>query len=414
MATYTTNYNLEKPEATDPFGDFRQSYNDNMDIIDQNLGGGGGGGGHTIVDENGSDMPAESKLQFTGNVSVSDDNVNGATVVDVLGGGGGDVYGAFIDTNKVIQAQTAITTNTSASYTATEDCYVKLWGAALNNTNVYAYIDGVEVARVFESSGSETNILIYWLPLKKGQVFTATTTYSGVPSNYTVYGITQGTNGIYAPVIYSDNERVIGVWRDNKPLYQKTFPITSSITFTQDNWVQTAIDASDIGNIAGCFITNTAGAMLICSAGIISNTVAINSPRQVVINANTGEITLQYTKTTDVAGSGNWNTDGVPTHHYSTSEQVIGTYFGKPLYEKTWDNVSIGINGNDWVYFNDPVDIDNVISFAAYWNNSDRYLRCAISEYQSSNSNGIMFAGFNGMNRTVNRITAQYTKTTDT
>lgn len=61
MATYTPNYNLEKPEATDNFGDFRQSYNDNMDIIDQNLGGGGGGGnvndvlvnGVSVVDGNG-------------------------------------------------------------------------------------------------------------------------------------------------------------------------------------------------------------------------------------------------------------------------------------------------------------------------------------------------------------------------
>ena len=44
MATYTTNYHLEKPDATDDFKDFRQSYNDNMDIIDNHLGGGGGGG----------------------------------------------------------------------------------------------------------------------------------------------------------------------------------------------------------------------------------------------------------------------------------------------------------------------------------------------------------------------------------
>ena len=42
MATYTTNFNLEKPDASDEFGDFRTSYNSNMDIIDQNLGGGGG------------------------------------------------------------------------------------------------------------------------------------------------------------------------------------------------------------------------------------------------------------------------------------------------------------------------------------------------------------------------------------
>ena len=42
MSTFTPNYNLEKPDNTDEFKDFRQSYNDNMDKIDQNMGGGGG------------------------------------------------------------------------------------------------------------------------------------------------------------------------------------------------------------------------------------------------------------------------------------------------------------------------------------------------------------------------------------
>lgn len=37
MATLTPNYNLEKPEASDEFKDFRASYNGNMDIIDQAL-----------------------------------------------------------------------------------------------------------------------------------------------------------------------------------------------------------------------------------------------------------------------------------------------------------------------------------------------------------------------------------------
>lgn len=90
MATYTPNYNLEKPDASDDFGDFRASYNSNMDIIDQNLGGGGGGGGgHTIVDPDGTTMPNRSKLKFTGSVSVTDDSANNQTVVNITGGGGG-------------------------------------------------------------------------------------------------------------------------------------------------------------------------------------------------------------------------------------------------------------------------------------------------------------------------------------
>lgn len=83
MATYTTNYNLEKPDSTDDFKDFRASYNDNMDIIDQNLGGGGGSGGHTILDPSGASMPQEDDLQFTGKVTVTDDNANQKTVVDI-------------------------------------------------------------------------------------------------------------------------------------------------------------------------------------------------------------------------------------------------------------------------------------------------------------------------------------------
>ena len=92
MATQTTNYNLSKPEATDPFSQFRQSYNDNLDIIDANLGGGGGGGGHTIIDPNGSDMAQRAGLQFTGSCSVTDDAVNDKTVVNISGGGGSVNY----------------------------------------------------------------------------------------------------------------------------------------------------------------------------------------------------------------------------------------------------------------------------------------------------------------------------------
>lgn len=43
MAQSTPNYGLSMPDATDDFLNFRESYNDNMVIIDDNLGGGGSG-----------------------------------------------------------------------------------------------------------------------------------------------------------------------------------------------------------------------------------------------------------------------------------------------------------------------------------------------------------------------------------
>jgi hypothetical protein len=49
MAQYTPNYNLGKPEETDPFKDFRALFNDNMDKIDQ-IGGGTGVDYLTVID----------------------------------------------------------------------------------------------------------------------------------------------------------------------------------------------------------------------------------------------------------------------------------------------------------------------------------------------------------------------------
>lgn len=81
MATYTPNLNLYKPDPTDDFGDFLPEFNENMNKLDQS--GGGGGGGHTIVDESGTNLPSESKLQFTDGLQAVDDNVNGKTVVSL-------------------------------------------------------------------------------------------------------------------------------------------------------------------------------------------------------------------------------------------------------------------------------------------------------------------------------------------
>ncbi|MDT3386458.1 MAG: hypothetical protein LIR46_01620 [Bacteroidota bacterium] len=81
MSQLTPNYNLILIDPTDPFADFYTWYNQTLGIIDANLGG--GSGGHTIIDPNDNDMPQENGLQFTGNVTVTDDSVNGKTIIDI-------------------------------------------------------------------------------------------------------------------------------------------------------------------------------------------------------------------------------------------------------------------------------------------------------------------------------------------
>lgn len=83
MATYTPNFNLSKPDLSDPFGDFRQSYNDNMDTIDLNLGGGGGSSTLGGLDDVDIQTPTD------GQALVYDANTQEWINAYISGGGGG-------------------------------------------------------------------------------------------------------------------------------------------------------------------------------------------------------------------------------------------------------------------------------------------------------------------------------------
>ena len=93
MATLTPNYNLSKPDASDQFDAFRQTYNDNMDIIDLNMGGGGGG-----------DTVSWTQIQATG-TKIAEIDING-TPTDVYaptgGGGGGSVNDVLVNGVSVV------------------------------------------------------------------------------------------------------------------------------------------------------------------------------------------------------------------------------------------------------------------------------------------------------------------------
>lgn len=81
MASYTPNYNLYKPAGTDQFDNFLTEFGNNMDIIDQNLGG--GGSKHTILNESGTALADEPNLQFADGLKVTDDSGNNKTKVGV-------------------------------------------------------------------------------------------------------------------------------------------------------------------------------------------------------------------------------------------------------------------------------------------------------------------------------------------
>lgn len=259
--------------------------------------------------------------------------------------GGGNVYGAFIDTNRIIQAQTAIPANTTATYTATEDCYLLAILRKDDDNASLVYVDGEQIGGIYTNTGYTTDLQGFFI--KKGQVVTITVTSE---SHYTVYGLTQGTNGIFTPIIYSDTERVVGVWRDNKPLYKRTWKFNSTTIINANTWTSLGISGGDMENIIFSeTVDDEERTNKVAYCGVRNSYVSIYS----TFTTNVLTVTLYYTKTTDVAGSGNWNTDGVPTVHYSTTEQVIGTWIdGKPLYQKTVDFGTIPSNSTKEVDHN--------------------------------------------------------------
>ena len=160
----------------------------------------------------------------------------------------------------------------------------------------------------------------------------------------------------FTPVIYSEEEREIGVWRDGKPLYQKTLTINNfNINTTLGHRYYGYFNiAQYINDIELMWVDSDMSHIIISSV----ERQDINGEYQsgdMVIYSNTSRsnvtliLTVQYTKTTDTAGSGEYTTLGTPAVHYSTDEQVIGTWIdGSTLYGITVVNTT-GISSiNAW------------------------------------------------------------------
>ena len=328
-------------------------------------GGGGGTGGHTIIDENGTSMTARAGLQFVGGANVSDDATNNKTIVDLASAGGID--GVFIDTDNIIQASTTITSSADVSYTATEDCIIifELANASGNSANIK-----VNDIKIWEQYDAQSiNQFSNYIFLKKGQIIKFHHTFTSSNGSYTVYGIQTGTtHSKFQPIIYSLEERVIGVWKDGKPLYEKTIEI-GSVNAGQSKDVNHNISNFGILVDFSCSAFNTVenkwnviprvdnadNYQRGISVSDSSITIGQSSNAQALTNCYA---TLRYTKTTDTAGSGTWTPQGVPAVHYSTDEQIIGTWMGETLYQKsfysdsalsTHTSISHGISNLDLV-----------------------------------------------------------------
>ena len=217
-------------------------------------------------------------------------------------------------------------------------------------------------------------------------------------SDGVLYAIKDGGEGIegYPPLIYSDEEREIGVWRDGKPLYQKTYVYSPDSTdYTID------ISGLNIENIVAGFGFWTRSASNDITQYPIQgrnetpsyNNYDINiryTPekrlRTIITGYSLSEVaniryTIQYTKTTDTPGSGTWNQQGAIAHHYSTTEKVIGTWIdGKPLYEQAFSKTLSGSpdsGGDSFIIAENITYIDTLVNMSGTVKKSNFYAFCS-------------------------------------
>lgn len=185
--------------------------------------------------------------------------------------------------------------------------------------------------------------------------------------------ITSSHGDRFQPVLCSEEEQEIGVWINGKPLYKRTIvksfndrSTTLAITFTDyfpsSYYIEGIFDysiilkASDSGSWVipnydpGGNVKITTFSVVSCNLSRSQGTAWGNTP--------TVYLTIYYSKTDDTAGSGKWTPQGLPTVHYSTDEQIVGTWIdGRTVYEKTLNVGAItsgttfahGITNLDWI-----------------------------------------------------------------
>lgn len=219
----------------------------------------------------------------------------------------------------------------------------------------------------------------------------------------------------FTPIIYSTEEREVGVWTDNKPLYAKTYNFNSFVRITNSGAdISQYIDNRNDIEI----LVRGEGFSDDITQAIHSTALRVGYSTRGVIMAYCAEgatvncITLYYTKITDVAGSGNYTTLGVPAVHYDGNEKIVGTYFGETLYERTLnftqDNRIYYIPNTTYVKklvkHNGECTKDNFDFQIPYYDGSN-YLSVG------NDSNGVRIYSSSYFVGAVYELTIQYTKT---
>ena len=150
--------------------------------------------------------------------------------------------------------------------------------------------------------------------------------------------------------LYSTTEKVVGCWRDGRPIYQKTISIGGLKTHNTAHGISNLKEVVDTE--CACVSSSPSSVAHVTFSGSwalfqnVSVTIAI-SPTNIEMGSKNPSgseydvsstysncyVTVRYTKTTDAANSFNYASE----NDYSTTEHIIGTWVdGSTLYQRTF------------------------------------------------------------------------------
>lgn len=346
MATYTPNYNLAKPDASDPLSNFRSLFNDNMDKIDNISGGGGGGsnisliettsGGYSALPQTDKDNP--DKLYFLNDTSATEiteyvdpnDFYNRYEYqMDIRVDNGrlkytwvsGANIGACSYLPNVIPADAKrieFKFTTGNSYSDTNLAWaVGIGVKAYYSTANWVYPTNNDWEAIFtyqtrndtyEGYIDLTSIITPCYLYLCGHGWNVTWTYIRVVKDGSPSG---DTSIMYKDTAYgerpnfSTSEKVVGTWSDGRPLYQRnisgiTVPNNSSLTvetFTVEELKHVegiAFETADNMNAYPIPYNDTSAPLKVNASGGVLKLITSSS-----WSGFEAELTIRYTKTTD-------------------------------------------------------------------------------------------------------------------
>lgn len=224
-------------------------------------------------------------------------------------------------------------------------------------------------------------------------------------------------------VIYSEDEQVIGVWTDGKPIYRKAYLLNKSLTNSSENNVLAISDLNidHLHKLDARVYSNTNIKFMLVQANWNIQIVENGSQLRITVPASSlkwtvESVVIEYTKTTDAPNSGL----KIQPNIYSTEETVVGRWIdGKPLYRKvlaltspsTTDITEIlDISSLNFEYINcfASVDVDGTRIYNGLYGKSDNFY---FNVWIRSNGKLTVESKYLSASMTV---ILEYTKTTDT